>query len=164
MGADDGAPTCRQYGGHWLRPANKPYKPYKPYKPRASWCGKQRCLVSALGADYGVGFYRQYGGLWLRRTERSDMSDKSDLSDKMPLGAARNVNWQYKGLFLPKQFKSLPVVGAGETCPLSSVFQRGFTELAAEKFDEIIRRAKSAQLGDFPDIFVACHQIVTDLL
>ncbi|MBQ9776162.1 MAG: hypothetical protein IJW17_09035, partial [Lentisphaeria bacterium] len=36
----------------WLRLANKPYK---PYKPRASWCGEQRCLVSAFGADSGVG-------------------------------------------------------------------------------------------------------------
>ncbi len=47
-----GVGICRQYGGLWLRLANKPYKPYKPYKPRASWCGEQRCLVSALGADY----------------------------------------------------------------------------------------------------------------
>ena len=91
-------------------------------------------------------------------------SSSNHWSDKMPLGAARNVNWQYKSLCLPKQFQSLPVVGAGETCPLSSVFQRGFSELAAEEFDEIIRRAETAQLGDFTDLFVACHQIVTDLL
>ncbi|MBQ8753647.1 MAG: hypothetical protein IJZ19_01310, partial [Lentisphaeria bacterium] len=79
---------------------------YKPYKPRASWCGKQRCLVSVFGANDGVGTCRQYGGHWLRRTEemdRMDFMDRMDRMDKMLLGAARNVNWQYKSLILPHQ-------------------------------------------------------------
>ena len=103
---DDGVGTCRQYGGLWLRLANKPYK---PYKPRASWCGEQRGLVSAFGADYGVGTCRQYGCLWLRLAERMDRMDKMDTMDTMDtmdketLGAARNVDRQYRSLILPHQ-------------------------------------------------------------
>ncbi len=44
--ANSGVGSLSVVRGPWLRLANKPYKPYKPYKPRASWCGKQGCLVS----------------------------------------------------------------------------------------------------------------------
>ena len=56
--ADYGVGSLSVVRGPLAATANKPYKPYKPYKPRASWCGEQRCLVSALGADYGVGTCR----------------------------------------------------------------------------------------------------------
>ncbi len=74
--------ACRQYGGLWLRLADKPYKPYKPYKPKASWCGERRCLVSAFGADSGVGSLSAVRGTLAATGGGSDMSD---LSDKMAL-------------------------------------------------------------------------------
>jgi hypothetical protein len=54
-----------------------------------------------------VGTCRQYGCPWLRpaeRMDRMDKMDKMDTMDKETLGAARNVDWQYRSLILPHQY------------------------------------------------------------